>query len=44
MTNGDGNGCLTAPSSGTIAGAALRVAACRGAVGQQWTVPNVTAV
>ena len=44
MSNGDGNGCLTAPSSGTIAGAPLRMAACRGAVGQEWTVPNVTAV
>jgi Ricin-type beta-trefoil lectin domain len=44
MINGDGNGCLTAPSSGTIAGAPLRVAACRGTVGQQWTVPNVSAV
>jgi hypothetical protein len=44
MSNGDGNGCLTAPSSGTIAGAQLRMAACRGAVGQQWTVLNVTAV
>jgi len=44
MSNADGNGCLTAPSSGTIAGAPLRMAACRGSVGQQWTVPNVTAV
>jgi Ricin-type beta-trefoil lectin domain len=44
MTNDDGNGCLTAPSSGTIAGALLRVGACKGAVGQQWTVPNVTPV
>jgi hypothetical protein len=44
MSNGDGNGCLTAPSSGTIAGAPLRMAACRGTVGQEWTVPNVTAV
>ena len=43
MSNADG-GCLTAPSSGTIAGAPLRMAACRGAVGQQWTVPNVAAV
>jgi hypothetical protein len=44
MSNADGGGCLTAPSSGTIAGAPLRMAACRGALGQQWTVPNVTAV
>jgi hypothetical protein len=44
MSNADGNGCLTAPSSGTIAGAPLRMAACRGTVGQRWTVPNVTAV
>jgi hypothetical protein len=44
LSNADGNGCLTAPSSGTIAGAVLRVAACRGAVGQAWTVPNVTPV
>ena len=44
MTNDDGNGCLTAPSSGTIAGALLRVGACKGAVGQSWTVPNVTPV
>jgi hypothetical protein len=44
MSNGNGGGCLTAPSSGTIAGAPLRMAACRGALGQQWTVPNVTAV
>jgi hypothetical protein len=44
MSNADGSGCLTAPSSGTIAGAPLRMAACRGSVGQNWTVPNVTAV
>jgi hypothetical protein len=44
MSNADGAGCLTAPSSGTIAGAPLRMAACRGTVGQRWTVPNVTAV
>jgi hypothetical protein len=44
MTNADGNGCLTAPSSGTIAGALLRVGACKRAVGQHWTVPNVTPV
>jgi hypothetical protein len=44
MSNADGNGCLTAPSSGTIDTAALRVAACKGAVGQAWTVPNVTPV
>jgi Ricin-type beta-trefoil lectin domain len=44
LTNDDGNGCLTAPSSGTIAGALLRVGACHGSVGQQWTVPNVTPV
>jgi Ricin-type beta-trefoil lectin domain len=44
MSNGNGGGCLTAPSSGTIAGAPLRLAACRGTVGQEWTVPNVTPV
>jgi Ricin-type beta-trefoil lectin domain len=44
MSNANGSGCLTAPSSGTIAGAPLRMAACRGSVGQNWTVPNVTAV
>jgi hypothetical protein len=44
MTNDDGNGCLTAPSSGTISGALLRVGACKGSVGQHWTVPNVTPV
>ena len=44
MRNADGKGCLTAPSSGTIAGAPLRVAACRAALGQEWTVPSVTAV
>jgi hypothetical protein len=44
MSNADGNGCLTAPSSGTIDTSALRVAACKGAVGQSWTVPNVTPV
>jgi hypothetical protein len=44
MSNGNGGGCLTAPSSGTIANAPLRLAACRGGVGQEWTVPNVTPV
>jgi Ricin-type beta-trefoil lectin domain len=43
LSNADGNGCLTAPSSGTIDGGALHVAACHNAVGQEWTVPNVTA-
>jgi Ricin-type beta-trefoil lectin domain len=44
LANADGNGCLTAPSSGTIDGAHLAVTACKGAVGQEWTVPGVTAV
>jgi hypothetical protein len=44
MTNADGHGCLTAPSSGTVDSAALKVASCRNAVGQLWTVPNVTSV
>lgn len=44
LRNADGNGCLTAPSSGTIDSAALRVAACKGALGQAWTIPNVTPV
>jgi hypothetical protein len=44
MSNADGNGCLTAPASGSVDGAALRVAACKGAVGQAWKVPNPTPV
>jgi hypothetical protein len=44
LSNDDGNGCLTAPSSGTIDSAALRVAACHGKLGQAWTIPNVTPV
>jgi len=44
LSNADGNGCLTAPSSGTIDSGSLHVAACHGAVGQKWTVPSVTAV
>jgi hypothetical protein len=44
LRNANGNGCLTAPSSGTIDTAALKVAACRNTVGQLWTVPNVTPV
>jgi hypothetical protein len=44
LSNADGNGCLTAPSSGTIEGTALRVAACHGSLGQAWTIPNVTPV
>jgi len=44
MSNADGDGCLTAPASGTVDGAALRMAACHHATGQSWTVPNVTPV
>jgi hypothetical protein len=44
LTNADGNGCLTAPSSGTIDSGLLRVAACHFAVGQECTIPNVTNV
>jgi hypothetical protein len=44
LTNANGGGCLTAPSSGTIDFAILQVATCHGAVGQEWTVPAVTVV
>ena len=44
MTNDNGDGCLTAPSSGTIDGALLKMGSCTGSVGQHWTVPNVTGV
>jgi hypothetical protein len=43
LTNANGGGCLTAPASGTIDSATLRVASCHGAVGQKWTVPAATA-
>jgi len=42
LTNADGNGCLTAPASGTIDTATLQVATCANAIGQEWTVPAVT--
>lgn len=42
LSNAEG-GCLTAPSSGTIDFAPLQVAACKGAVGQKWTVPAASA-
>jgi hypothetical protein len=41
FTNANGNGCLTAPASGTIDEAPLQVATCSGAIGQKWTVPPV---
>ena len=43
LSNANGGGCLTAPSSGTIDFATLQVASCHGAVGQKWTVPATTA-
>jgi hypothetical protein len=43
LSNANGGGCLTAPASGTIDFAALKVAACHGGVGQEWTVPAPTA-
>jgi hypothetical protein len=43
LANADGNGCLIAPSSGTINGVPLRVGTCHsGTLGQEWTVPPVT--
>jgi Ricin-type beta-trefoil lectin domain len=42
LSNPDGDGCLTAPASGTIDTATLQVATCAGAVGQEWTIPAVT--
>lgn len=42
LSNANGGGCLTAPSSGTIDFATLQVASCHGAVGQKWTVPATT--
>jgi hypothetical protein len=42
LTNTNGNGCLTAPSSGTIDGTQLTVQNCTGALGQLWKVPAPT--
>lgn len=42
LSNADGAGCLTAPKSGMITFAVLRVAACSGGLGREWTVPAAT--
>jgi hypothetical protein len=42
LTNANGNGCLTAPSHGTIDGTQLTVQNCTGQLGQQWKVPAPT--